>query len=461
MPDPAPDAVPVPPGPGTAPGARDARPDAAEVTAILPATAAVPGAGRGATSSHTSAAEPARSATAAPTRPRASDSSRSRTTDSARPETGPGRQGSRDRRTGGPAEDGAEDDAAMPYGLPGKPLTRGPFLWGLTAALGVLTAWGLAQALVSSRSVIVLIVVAAFLAVGLNPIVEALQRRGMSRRWAISLVFLGVTLLFALFGLAIVPPVSQETSDFVGAVPGYVQSLTSNPTIKQLDTDYQILANLQSYITSGGLGATVAGGILGAGAVVLDAFFSGFTLLVLTLYFLGSLPTIKEYLLLLVPATRRPRTRAIGDEILAGIGGYVAGNVLISVIAGSLSWLFLTIAGAKYALALALVVAVTDLIPLVGATVGAVLVSAVGFLQSAPLGIACVIFFVIYQQVENYVIYPRVMSRSVDVAPAVSVIAALFGGALLGAVGALLAIPVAAAVALIIREVVLPRQAQL
>ncbi|GGK86010.1 hypothetical protein Sme01_39320 [Sphaerisporangium melleum] len=434
-----PDAVPAPDVPGKARLARDARAGAAEVTDILPATAPAP---RGPAPSPRPAADPRTGDlwAGAGTARRAVPAGRA-----AEPE----------------ADSEAEPGEDAPFGVPGKPLTRGPFLWGLTAALGVLTAWGLAQALISARNVIVLIVVAGFLAVGLNPVVEALQRRGLHRRWAISLVFLGVIVMFALFGLAIIPPVSQQLTDFVGAVPGYMQELLSNPTIKQLDEDYQILANLQTYITSGGLGATVAGGIVGAGAVVLDAFFSGFTLLVLTLYFLGSLPTIKEYLLLLVPASRRRRTGAIGDQILDGIGGYVAGNVLISVIAGALSWLFLTFAGAPYALALALVVAVTDLIPLVGATVGAVIVSAVGFLQSGPLGIACVIFFVVYQQVENYVIYPRVMSRSVDVAPAVSVIAALFGGALLGAVGALLAIPVAAAVALIIREVVLPRQAQL
>jgi predicted PurR-regulated permease PerM len=436
VPDPAPDAVPVPDVPGRAGAARGTSTGSADVTDILPAAAAVPYPAR------TPAPRSGSRAKSSRTRATSPGSSEAKTEAEVQPEAGAGA-------------------AAMPYGLPGKPLARGPFLWGLTAALGVLTAWGLAQALVSSRSVIVLIVVAAFLAVGLNPVVEALQRRGLNRRWAISIVFLGVIAMFVLFGLAIVPPVSQESSDFARAVPGYVQDLLANPTIKQLDADYKILANFQTYITSGGLGATVAGGILGAGAVVLDAFFSGFTLLVLTLYFLGSLPAIKEYMLLLVPTTRRPRTRAIGDEILAGIGGYVAGNVLISVIAGALSWLFLTVAGAKYALALALVVAVTDLIPLVGATVGAVLVTAVGLLQSVPLGIACAIFFVVYQQVENYVIYPRVMSRSVDVAPAVSVIAALFGGALLGAVGALLAIPVAAAVALIVREVVLPRQAQL
>lgn len=355
----------------------------------------------------------------------------------------------------------ALDEHAMPYGRPGKPLTKNPFLIGLTAGMGLLTAWALAQALVTSRSVIVLVVVAMFLALGLNPAVEALQRRRLARRWAISIVFGAVILFFVLFGLAIVPPVSQEAASFISAVPGYTQELLANPTLKELDSDYQILTRIGDYITSGGLAQTVAGGLVGAGAVVFNAFFSGVTLLVLTLYFLGSLPSIKDYLFRLVPSSRRERTRGLGDEIISGIGGYVAGNLLISVIAGVVTWVFLAFAGVEYALALALVVAVTDLIPLVGATIGAVLVSGVALLQSVTLGIVCAIFFLVYQQVENYLVYPRVMKRSVDVAPAVTVIAALFGGALLGIVGALLAIPVAAAIALIIREVVIPRQARL
>ncbi|MFF4411043.1 AI-2E family transporter [Streptosporangium sp. NPDC001559] len=360
-----------------------------------------------------------------------------------------------------PAVPKARPEFAEPYGKPGEPLTRNPFLIGLTGGLGVLTAWALAQALITARSVIVLVVVAMFLAVGLNPAVEALQRRGMPRRGAISIVFGGVILFFVLFGLAIVPPVSREAASFVSAVPGYVRELLANPTLRTLDSDYQILTRIGDYVTSGGLAQTVAGGLVGAGAVVFDAFFSGFTLLVLTLYFLGSLPSIKDYLFRLVPTSRRERTRALGDEILDGIGGYVAGNLLISVIAGVTTWVFLAVLNMPYALALALVVAVADLIPLVGATIGAVLVTLVALLQSWTLGVACGVFFLIYQQVENYLIYPRVMKRSVDVAPAVTVIAALFGGALMGIVGALLAIPVAAAIALIIREVVLPRQARL
>lgn len=345
------------------------------------------------------------------------------------------------------------------HGLPGKPLARGPFLFGLVGGLGVLTAIAIAQMVVSALHVIVLIVVAMFLAVGLNPAVEALQRRGLSRRWAISLVFTGVIVAFALFGVAVVPPVSQQLGEFLTALPGYLQGLSAHPTLRELDATYQILPKLTAFVT-GTLAPSLATGVVGAGLVVLDGMFTTVTLLALMLYFLGSLHSTKAYLLKLVPASRRERTEALSEQILAGIGGYVAGNILISVIAGVLSWIFLSIVGVRYALALALVVALTDLIPLVGATIGAVLVTGVAMLGSVPAGIACAVFFLIYQQVENYLIYPRVMKRSVDVTPAATVIAALFGGALLGIVGALLAIPVAAAIALIIREIVMPRQAR-
>ncbi|MFG2073642.1 AI-2E family transporter [Nonomuraea maritima] len=373
-----------------------------------------------------------------------------------------------DARQTSPQEAAADEPAAgrpengdetQPYGLPGKPLARGPFLFGLVGGLGVLTAIAIAQMVMQSLSTIILVVVAMFLAVGLDPAVVALQRRGLARRAAISIVFAGVIVAFALFGLAVVPPVSQQLTEFVNAVPGYITELSNNETLRQLDAEYQILTQVRTFVTST-LGPSLASGIMGAGLVVLNGVFTTVTLLVLMLYFLGSLHTIKDYLLKLVPASRRPRTRSMAEQILTGIGGYVAGNVLISVIAGVLTWIFLSIADVQYALALALIVALTDLIPLVGATIGAVLVTGVALLQSMPAGIACAVFFVVYQQVENYVVYPRVMKHSVDVTPAVTVIAALFGGALLGIVGALLAIPVAAAISLVIREIVFPHQDQ-
>ncbi|GGK92644.1 AI-2E family transporter [Sphaerisporangium melleum] len=359
-----------------------------------------------------------------------------------------------------PGELGRVDpkDFEQPFGRPGRPLRGNPFLFGLTAALGVLTAWLLVQAIASAGSALVLIIISLFLAIGLNPAVEALQRRNLSRRTAIAIVFGGVIAFFVVFGLAVVPPLTEQTTGFVQHLPEYVQQLQNHPLIRTIDDRYQVLSKLQQYVTSGDLASQMFGGLLGVAGIVISALFSGLTVLVLTLYFLGSLHSIKETAYRLVPRSRRTRVRLFGDEIIRQIGGYVAGNLIISLIAGIVTFLFLSVLGVPYALALAIFVAVTDLIPMVGAVVGAVVASGVGFLTSIQVGIACVIFFIVYQQIENYVISPPVFKSSVDVPPIATIIGALLGGALLGIVGALLGIPLAAAVLLLVREVVFPRQ---
>ncbi|GAA1258201.1 AI-2E family transporter [Sphaerisporangium rubeum] len=352
-----------------------------------------------------------------------------------------------------------EDD--QPFGRPGRPLRSNPFMFGLTAALGVLTAWLLVQAIAGAGSALVLIVISLFLAVGLNPAVEALQNRNVPRRLAITIVFLGVIGVFVGFGLAIVPPLTEQTTGFIKQLPEYVQQVQNHPLIRSVDQQYQVLDKVQSYITSGNLASQMFGGLLGVAGVVLSAVFSALTILVLTLYFLGSLNSLKETGYRLVPRSRRTRVQLLGDEIIKQIGGYVAGNLIISVIAGVVTYIFLAILDVPYALALALFVAVTDLIPMVGAVIGAAVATGVGFLTSPQAGIACLIFFVIYQQIENYVISPPVFKSSVDVPPIATIVGALIGGTLLGIVGALLGIPLAAALMLIVREVVFPRQERL
>lgn len=355
-------------------------------------------------------------------------------------------------------------DELFPFGRPGRPLTRShPFVFGFYGALGVLVAYMLVQALTNALQVIILIIVALFLAVGLNPGVEALERLGISRRWAVLLVFLALVGFFVGFGFAIVPPLSQQTSAIIHNLTsgnGYLEQLQNNPRLQDLDHRYHLLQKARTALQSKDLGTRAANGAVGVGQVVLSGLFSTLTVLILTLYFLNSLPSITGFMYRLAPRSRRARVALLGDEILVRIGGYVAGNLLISLIAGVTSYIFLLIAGVPYALALALLVAITDLIPLVGASIGAVFVTALSFFTGLWTGIATGIFFLIYQQVENYIVQPRVMKRSVDVQPAVTIIAALIGGALLGVIGALLAIPAAAAIALILREVVMPRQEQ-
>ncbi|GAA4213617.1 AI-2E family transporter [Microbispora amethystogenes] len=383
---------------------------------------------------------------------------------------GTGGETVRDTRAGVATDAGTDDRAGdgvamtpldRPFGMPGRPLRSNPFMFGLTGALGVLTAWLLVQAIASAGSALVLIVVSLFLAIGLNPAVEALQRRNLSRRVAITIVFGSVIAFFVAFGLAVVPPLTEQTTGFFGHLPEYVQQLQNHPLIRSVDERYQVLDKLQQYVTGDKLATQMFGGLLGVASILISALFSGFTLLILTLYFLGSLNSIKETAYRFVPRSRRTRVRLLGDEIINQIGGYVAGNLIISLIAGVVTFLFLSMLKVPYALALAIFVAVTDLIPLAGAVIGAVVASGVGFLVSVQVGVACTVFFIIYQQVENYWISPKVFKSSVDVPPVATIVGALLGGALLGIVGALLGIPLAAALLLIAREVVMPRQDRL
>jgi predicted PurR-regulated permease PerM len=344
------------------------------------------------------------------------------------------------------------------YGRLGHPIKRdSPFMLGFLGALGVFLAYFLIQALVEARSVITLIVVSLFLAIGLNPLVEWLTARNIRRGGAITIVFMIVIGAFVGFGFAVVPPVAEQSDAFVQELPDYLHDLRGNATIRQFDNDYGVIERAQKYVTSGDLGQRLFGGIVGVGQVVLNAVFSTFSVLIMTLYFLAALPSMKRQAYRLVPASRRERVQLLSDEVLSRIGGYVSGAVSVAFIAGLSSYIFLMILDMPFALALAVFVALFDLVPLVGATLAAIVVSLIGFTESVGVGIACIIFYVAYQQFENYVVYPRVMRRAVDVPAPLTVVAVLLGGALLGVVGALLAIPTAAAVLLVLRQVAIPR----
>lgn len=354
-------------------------------------------------------------------------------------------------------EAGADEE--NPFGRPGRPMSRrSPFFLGLAGSLGVATAYLLVQAVLGARQVLILLLVAAFLALGLDPLVSGLERRGMSRRMSILLVFFGVICLFLAFVAAIVPLLVNQLTTLAKNLPEYVDQLQRNQQIARLDQRFQFLDRAREYLERPDLGATSVGGVVGVGRVVLGTTLSALTVLILTLYLLGSLPTIKATAYRIVPRSRRARVQLLGDEILGKVGGYVAGAMTIAGIAGTTTLVFLLIVRAPYPVALAMLIALTDLIPLIGATIGAVVVTAILLFYSIPVGIASAVFFLAYQQFENYLIYPRVMGRTVDVPPALTIIAALIGAALMGVLGALLAIPTAAALSLILREVVMPRQ---
>ncbi|HEY0904217.1 MAG TPA: AI-2E family transporter [Marmoricola sp.] len=364
--------------------------------------------------------------------------------------------------TEGDATTGAASDEAVvesPYGEPGPPLEHTPFYVGLLGGLGLAVAYWLGSRFLEIGSVLVLVVVAMFLAAGLNPIVEFFIRQGLKRVWALLLVIAGVVLALGLFILAIVPVVTDQVTSIGDNAPGWLDQLSENKQIRELDEQYDLVEKAKEYISSGELWEAVFGGALDVGLKVLSLLGNTFVVIVLTLYFLAALPKIMKALYQLAPASRRDRVSKLGDQIVRSIGGYVSGAFVIALLAGVTTLVFLFIIGlGEYAVALALVVALLDVIPMIGATLGAIVVCAIAFATDPKMGIVSVIFYVAYQQLENYVIYPRVMSRSVEIPGAMTVIAALIGAALLGVVGALLAIPTAAAILLIVREVWVRRQ---
>ena len=201
----------------------------------------------------------------------------------------------------------------------------------------------------------------------------------------------------------------------------------------------------------------MVGGVLGAGALVLSTASSILAVIVLSIYFLAGLPRIKVFAYQLVPHSRRPRVILIGDEILAKVGGYVLGNFITSVIAGLGTFFWLLAFGVPYPLLLAMFVALLDLIPVIGSTIGGIVVSLVALTVSLPVALATLAFYVAYRLAEDYLIVPRIMGRTVQVPAIVSLVAVLIGGVLMGIIGALVAIPVAAAIRLLLHEVAIRR----
>lgn len=343
------------------------------------------------------------------------------------------------------------------FGKPGPPMRRSPLIIGLTAGLGLLLAYSAYLAVQNVKSILILIFIAMFLAIGLNPAVVRLTKWGVPRGLAVAAVGIGAMLLLCGGLFALIPPLVQQTGALIDNLPTYIDNLRRNDQLNRLNEDYQLLDQLKNVATAGNI-TKALGGVWGGVQVAFSALFNILTVVVLTLYFMAAFDRLKEGGYRLVPASRRGRVRLLGDEILAKVGAYLGGALAIAVVAGLSSFVFLLIIGVAYPYALAVLVAITDLIPQIGATLGAVVVSIVGFATSIQAGIACVIFFVVYQQVENYLIYPNVMRRAVKVTDLAAILSVLVGVALLGVVGALIAIPVVAAIQLLVREVVIPRQ---
>ena len=351
------------------------------------------------------------------------------------------------------------------YGKAGNPVsTSNPFYFGFMVTAGALIAFTLLQALASASAVFILIIISLFLAAGLNPAVLFFQNRGLKRGASVGAV-MGLVLLFVAAFIAIAaPPLIDQGNQLVNNAPQLVRDLNNNAFINDLNNRYGVIDSLQtkvdSVIKDGQFAITAFGGVIGVGKAVVSGLVSTFTILVLTLYFLAALPQVVAISLRFVPATRRDRVSKLTNAIIARVGSFVGGQGIIAILAAVFILIMGLIIGMPYPAPLAMVVLVCGFIPLVGHFIGMSIVSLVSITKSPTTALIALGSYIIYVQIENYVITPKIMRKSLAIPGLVTIIAALLGTSLLGLIGGLLAVPIAAAVLLIIDEVVFPRADQ-
>jgi predicted PurR-regulated permease PerM len=323
--------------------------------------------------------------------------------------------------------------------------------------LGIILAVAvLVEIVLISRTVLTWILVSLFFALALNPAVDWLQSHGVKRRgFAAGLVYIAAFAFIALIGYLFIPTLVDQVNEFVKKIPDYVDDLThGRGRLGFLESKYHIVEKVRSAIKSGG--AVKLLGLSGAAISITKSIITYVVAIVtitfMTFFMLLEGPAWVERFYGLLPEKSQPRWRGVGRDIYRTVGGYVFGNILISVIAGGGTIIVLEIMGVPFAFALGLLVAILDLIPLAGATLALLIVGTVSFLHSIPAGIVVVVFFILYQQLENHVLQPVIYGRTVKLSPLAVLIAVLIGAELAGIIGALAAIPVAGAIQVILRD---------
>jgi predicted PurR-regulated permease PerM len=351
------------------------------------------------------------------------------------------------------------------FGEAGKPVdTTHPFYFGFMVTVGALLALTTLRALASASAVFILIIVSIFLAAGLNPAVMFFQNRGLKRGAAVGAVMACVLLFVAAFIAIAVPPLLDQGNQLIDNAPQLIRDLNNNAFINDLNVKYGVIDSLQTkvdaIIKDGQFAITAFGGVIGVGKAVVSGLVSTITILTLTLYFLASLPQVVEIGLKFVPASRRSRVSKLVNAIISRVGSFVGGQAIIAALAAVFILIMGLIIGMPYAGPLAVIVLVCGFIPLVGHFIGMTIVTLVSLTASLSIAAIALVSYIIYVQIENYVITPRIMKRSLSIPGLVTIIAALLGTSLLGLIGGLLAVPIAAAILLILDEVVFPRADQ-
>ncbi len=336
-------------------------------------------------------------------------------------------------------------------------LDHSPFHVGFVGALGAMVAFGLVNVVLSLQQILVLVVLALFLALGINPVVEALVSRRLPRGLAVLVVTVVLLAMLVLGGWAVFPVINDQVTNLIRNAPGYLQTLRENPQIAGFDQQYNVIGKITGFLTSGDWINAMFGGLVGAGRLLANTVFSLIMTIVLTVYFLASLPTIKNVIYQMAPASRRKRVHFLANEMFNRIGGYLTGMFAVVTLWGIGSFIVMNAVGlGQYSVALCFVVAAFAFIPVVGSFIAMGIICTIALSVSPQAALACAIYFLAYSQMDAYLVQPRIFSKSLNVPPALVILGAISGGILLGIVGALLAIPTVASLILLWREVFVP-----
>jgi predicted PurR-regulated permease PerM len=338
-----------------------------------------------------------------------------------------------------------------------RPMTL--FRLGAYVSLGVLATLAAAAAVYTARAILIRVLIALFVAISLDPAVRTLTRWGMRRGWAVLLIFVLAMGLVAAFLLSVIPAMVDQFQALVQDFPHYIANLQDRSArFRQLSDRFNLTNQIQGLLAS--LPGRLGTGLLGITGRLFGALFSTLTVLVLTIYFMADLPRLRHGMVRLFPRARQAQLGRIADVMIDKVGAYMIGNLLVSIVAGLASFVAFTALKVPFSVPLAFVVALCDLIPMIGATLGAVIGVLVALFAADlwPTTVLVAAFFIVYQQLENYFVAPRILRSTVNLSAAAVLLAGLIGATALGLVGALMAIPVAAAMKVVLTEQLLARE---
>lgn len=341
-------------------------------------------------------------------------------------------------------------------------MLRHPIYFGFMGTVGVGIALFLSYMLANTESLLLWIVTALFIALGLDPVVRWLEKHRVPRPLGIVLVLAALLGLVAIFFATLIPTIIEQTTQIVNKAPVWIRDFLNSDFFKQLDVQYHVLDTINDQVAKFFQDAQAVGGIfggvVGVGTTIANGLFGTLIVLVLSLYFLASLPAMKKWGYRLAPRSRRARVEELSEEITRGVGNYVIGQVCVAFLNATFAFIVMSILGIPFSVLLAFVVALLAFIPLVGGMIAAVVVIAVSLTDGWQTAVIYAICYLAYLQFEAYFVSPRIMQKAVAVPGAVAVISVIAGGSLLGVLGALIAIPTAAAVMLLVKEVFIARQ---